>query len=233
MKQAINNRAFLKKFRFAVLAADVAVLTIHDNQLWVRLMRVNRPPFFDNHVGLPGGLVEPAETAEEAAARQIKLKANIDPNKVYLEQLATYSRVERDPRGRVVAVAELALVPWEALSSKERMDTEETWWCRIDRLPKLAYDHNEIFTTALDRLRSRILYTTLVSKLMPAAFTLSELESAYETILSRDIDKRNFRKKIKKINVLTSLNKKRTGTQWRPAMLYAFRSKSVTTIEMM
>lgn len=233
MKHPTNNQAFLKKFRFAVLATDIAIFTLNDDHLWVRLIRVNRPPHFDGVPGLPGGLLEPTETAEETAARLVSEKAGLAPTKVYLEQLATFSRVNRDPRGRVVAVAELALINWQSLTTKEQADNKEVWWNRIDKLPKLAYDHNEIFTTALERLRSRITYSTLISKLIPETFTLSELEAAYETILSKEIDKRNFRKKIKKLNILKTTNKKRMGTQWRPAELYSFRSTKVVPTEIL
>ncbi len=98
--------------------------------------------------------------------------------------------------GRVVAVAYLALVPWETLSPEEQADTKESYWRPASKAPKLAYDHDEILEAALKRLRSRIRYTTLIQKLMPKEFTLTELERAYESILGTDLDKRNFRKKI-------------------------------------
>ncbi len=231
MPKTLQSQAFVKKFRFAVLASDVALFTLHDNYLWLRLIPVNRPPHFTNTEGLPGGLVESTETAEEAAARMIKTKAGVDTKKIYIEQLATFSRIDRDPRGRVVAVAALALVPWEELSEEERADTAGARWCRTDRLPKLAYDHQEISRTALERLRARLEYTTVVSKLLSRLFTLGELEGAYAAILNRQIDKRNFRKKINKLGILASSNKQRTGEKWRPAKLYSFKSKDVQVHE--
>jgi 8-oxo-dGTP diphosphatase len=218
--------------RFAVLASDVVLFTIHEGTLLVRVTRVDRPPYFPNTKGLPGGLIDPTETAEEAAARLLKDKACISPSGVHLEQLYTFSAIDRDPRGRVVAVAYIGLVPWESLGDTERANTPEAWWANPETLQGLAYDHDQVLDSALKRLRSRVTYTTIMSKLMPAEFTLTELESAYESILATDLDKRNFRKKILKLNVLKPLKRKRTGGRFRPAELYAFMHESIHDIEL-
>ncbi len=218
---------------FAVLATDVALFTVRNGELLVRLITVKRPPHFPNHEGLPGGLIDPKETAEEAALRHIKTKTGITADKVYLEQLYTFSAVKRDPRGRVVAVAYIGLVPWEDLSTTEQRDAEEAWWSPIQDAKKLAYDHEEILDVAVARLRSRVTYTTLLSKLMPNEFTLTELENTYESILHTELDKRNFRKKILKLKVLTELPRKRVGGKFRPAQLYKFTSEKVREIEVL
>jgi ADP-ribose pyrophosphatase YjhB (NUDIX family) len=96
-------------FHFAVLATDVALFSIRDNKIVVRMMRVSRPPHFPDNWGLPGGLIQPTETSLEAAKRLLKERAHIAPKKIYLEQLYTFDAIERDPRGRVVAVAHLGL----------------------------------------------------------------------------------------------------------------------------
>ena len=217
--------------RFAVLAADTALFTVRDRMLYTRLIRVTRPPHFPNGKGLPGGLLNPEETAEASATRHLSEKARIDEGKVYSEQLYTFSAVDRDPRGRVVAVAYLALVPWAELSSEEQSDSEEAYWCRVDLARGLAYDHDEVLKLALTRLKSRVTYTTLIGKLMPSEFTLTELEQSYEAILGTGLDKRNFRKKILKLGFLKELAKKRTGGRFRPAKLYRFASPAIKDIE--
>jgi 8-oxo-dGTP diphosphatase len=218
--------------RFAVLATDVALMTVRDGTLLIRLAPVHRPPHFPNSMGLPGGLIDPNETAEEAVRRIVQTKGHIE-SAVYIEQLYTFSELNRDPRGRVVAVGYIALIPWDALSTHEREDTEDAWWVPIEEAHGLAYDHDIILKTALLRLRSRIRYTTIVGKLMPEEFTLTELECVYESISKTDLDKRNFRKKILKIGVLTSLNRKRSGGAFRPAELYHFTSPLVQEIEVL
>ncbi len=219
--------------RFAVLAADVALFTIRDNKLLVRLVKVDRPPHFLNTQGLPGGLIDPKETAGETVERIISTKAHVACTKTYIEQLYTFSALERDPRGRVVAVAYLALVPWEQLSAKEQAGTPDAWWAPANEIRGLAYDHDQILAMAVDRLRSRITYTTLIGKLMPREFTLTELEHAYESILRADLDKRNFRKKILKLNLMTPLSRKRTGGAFRPAQLHRFSSEKVREVEVL
>lgn len=218
--------------RFAIIAADTALFTIRDEKLMVRLSKVDRPPHFPGVPGLPGGLIDPKETAEESAARHITGKAGIH-TPIYTEQLATFSKVDRDPRGRVIAVAYLALVPWESLTDEERSATDASWWAPAEETKGLAYDHDEILRVALLRLSSRATYTTLLSKLMPEEFTLTELEKAYASVIGTALDKRNFRKKILKLGILKALSKKRSGGRSRPAELYSFASSAVQEIEVL
>ncbi len=219
--------------RFAVLATDVALMTVRDGVLLTRIIPVDRHPHFINMTGLPGGLIDPKESAEDAVKRIIKDKALIDSKQVYIEQLYTFSEINRDPRGRVVAVAYLALVPWESLSTEEQNGEANARWASVREVKNLAYDHDHMLEVALLRLKSRARYTTIISKLMPHEFTLTELERVYESILKTDLDKRNFRKKILKLKVLTPLKRKREGGAFRPAELYRFSSPKVTDIEVL
>lgn len=222
-----------KHLRFAVLATDVVLFTVRNNVLLVRLTRVNRPPYFSDSRGLPGGLIDPKETAERAVLRILRTKVGINPDKPHIEQLYTFSGIDRDPRGRVVAVAYLALVPWERLSAAEQADTLDTWWNSARETGHLAYDHDEILDMAIARLRSRITYTTLIGKLMQKEFTLTELEYAYESVLHTDLDKRNFRKKILKLHFITPLPRRRTGGAFRPAQLYRLSSDKIKEVEIL
>ena len=140
-------------------------------------------------------------------------------------------RLLRLLRGRVVAVAYLGLVPWAALSAAEQTDSENAQWVPVSKAGALAYDHDEILATAVARLRSRISYTTLLAKLMPSEFTLTELENAYACILQTALDKRNFRKKVLKLGILKELPRKRAAGRSRPAQLYRFAQKDVKEIE--
>lgn len=194
-------------------------------------MTVDRPPHFPNTPGLPGAIIHPKETAEDAVRRIIEERGKLDAKKIYLEQLYTFSRADRDPRGRVVAVSYLGLVSWENLSEQERESGDGVRWADAHSLKKLAYDHDEMLHMALKRLASRATYTTILSKLMPEEFTLTELERAYESVIGEELDKRNFRKKILKLKVLKEVPGKRTGGRFRPAQLYRFASKHIQEIE--
>ena len=219
--------------KFAILATDVALFSLKEGKLLVRVIDVDRPPHFVHVPGLPGGLVHPAETALQAAKRLLQTKASIRSGLVHLEQLFTFDAVDRDPRGRVVAVAYLGFVPWAQLTAQEQADTESAKWIEVQRLPKLAYDHKEIMQLARKRLASRVTYTTLISKLLPKELTLTELEQAFEVITGKEIDKRNFRKKLLKLGLLNELPRMKSGARHRPAKLYAFKSDTVQEIEIL
>lgn len=227
MKTPSNN------LKFAILATDIVILTIKDSKILVRLQQVNRPPYFNTIPGLPGGLISPTETAEETVQRLLYEKAKLTPSKVYIEQLYTFSGINRDPRGRVVSVGYLALVPWEQLSILEQQDTEEVWWKEISKTKNLAYDHDSILSTAINRLKSRITYTTLSSKLVPKEFTLTHLEKIYELILKKSIDKRNFRKKLISLNIVKKSERKVEGVKYRPPNLYSFITKNVSDLSIL
>jgi len=222
-----------QNLKFAVLAVDVIILTVKDDRLLVRLQKVARPPHFDGIPGLPGGLISPTETAEEAVYRLISEKAHISPSKTYIEQLYTFSKVGRDPRGRVVSVAYLALIPWAQLSITEQQDTEVVWWTNASTVKNLAYDHDSMLVTAIKRLQSRITYTTVSSQIAPAEFTLTQLEKIYEVVLGKKIDKRNFRKKLLKLSVVKKSDRKLRGVRYRPADLYSFTSLKVKEISIL
>jgi 8-oxo-dGTP diphosphatase len=218
--------------KFAILAVDVLLFSYREGKLVVRVQNVNRPPHFTNINGFPGGLISPDETAEQSAERIIREKGGVSAEKIYLEQLATFSRVDRDPRGRVVAVSYLGCVSWENLRESEKLDNERNNWILASRPGKLAYDHKEMLQVAINRLKAKVSYTTIVSKLLPREFTMTELENAIETIKGVDLDKRNFRKKTDKIGILKATGKVRSGNQARPARLYRFVNDKVVETDL-
>lgn len=216
--------------KFAILAVDVAVLAIRGDEVVVRTMPARTNEVFKGKLALPGGLIGAEEDAETAARRIVAEKAALDPQSLYIEQLYTFSEVNRDPRGRVVAVAYLGLVSWESLTESEKSESDGVRWIPARDLKHLAYDHDSILATALARLRSKIRYTTVVGKILPKTFTLSDLEHAYTTVLEEELDKRNFRKKILKLNIVTPTKDKREGGAFRPAQLYRFVSSKVVEV---
>lgn len=219
-------------FTFAVLAADIALFTLKDGELLVRTVHVERPPHFPNHRALPGGVLQPTETAEEAVHRIITTKGEVT-SPVYLEQLYTFSDVDRDPRGRVVAVAYLGFIPWNDLSPAEQESGATAAWTPLTSARGLAYDHDAMLKMARERLAARVTYTTIIGKLMPKEFTLTALEKAYATIIGKPLDKRNFRKKLLKLKLVKPVPGKKIRGNFRPAQLYRFTSSQVHTIEVL
>ena len=214
--------------RFAVLAIDVALFAVLDRRLCVLLIPVERPPHFVGMRGLPGGLIAPDETAEQAVARHLRDKAEVAG--VYVEQLAAFSAVDRDPRGRVVSVAYLGLMPAEQAAAVPLARGQR--WVPVEQAGRLAYDHDEILAAACERLRARLGYSTIARHLLPREFTLTELQQTYEAVLGRPFDKRNFRKKLQDTGIVRGTGKMRSGQPSRPAELHRFAGTGVRLIEL-
>lgn len=210
------------------VTADVVLFTIQDGQLKVLLIQRKHPPF-QGAWALPGGFVRQDESIDEAALRELHEETNV--SSVYLEQLATFGEPDRDPRERVITVAYYALINWERFRLKAQTDAQAAAWFPVKQLPALAFDHRQIITYAVERLRHKVNYTTVCFQLLPQQFTLTELQTAYEIILGTRLDKRNFRKKMCQLKLVKPLGRfKAVGVQ-RPARLYTFTELKVITLQ--
>ena len=215
-----------KQFRFAAVAVDVVVFGFNqDGTLCVLTDVVNRPPQYVNLRGFPGGMVTAQENTEEAAARILAEKVALTP--AYLEQLYTFSAVERDRRNRVVSVAYVGCVRPDVVATYHHQTAA---FVPVHRLKGLAYDHDEMLLVALQRLAAKLSYTTLAQFLLPRHFTLTELQTVYERVTGQTFDKRNFRKKILALNVVKDSGRKEEGVQNRPAALYTFVKQKLTEL---
>lgn len=210
---------FPRHIKFAALAADAVVLSFLEGVLNVRLITTQVPAFKDKRA-LPGALIRPHETADQTVVRVLAEKAGIHAG--YIEQVYTFSRVDRDRRGRVVSVAYIALLTPAELTKVAERKEHTAVWVPVTSAKRLAYDHDEILAAAVARLQAKLEYTDIIRHLLPKAFTLTELQEAYETILKRKLDKRNFRKKLLAQGVLKKTGKHTSGGSFRPAELYAF-----------
>ena len=200
------------------LTVDCVVFGFDGTDLQVLLIRRGIEPFLGTWA-LPGGFVQMEEDLEAAARRELSEETGL--TNVFLEQLYTIGTPDRDPRGRVISVAFYALVRPDQHPAKGDSDASEADWHTVDSLPELAFDHPLILEKALDRLRGKIRYQPIGFELLPKKFTLTQLQSLYEAILGRVIDKRNFRKKLLAFDFLIALDDFVTGAH-RPARLYRF-----------
>jgi len=219
-----------KGFQHAILATDIVIFAIKEGSLCILLVKMQKE-HFRGYWAVPGGLINPSEPVEACARRNLLKAANADD--VYLEQLYTFGEVDRDPHGRVVSVSYYALMPdWRFhLSNSTEYNAIE--WFSIDDLPELAYDHDDVVLFAIERLRSKLTYSNIIFNLMPDTFTLSELQRAYEVVLNKKLDKRNFRKKILSLNQIASTGRRTVGKAHRPADLYRFKRKTVEIIQVL
>ena len=182
------------------VTVDIVAFAIHDGALEVLLVKRKYDPF-KGFWALPGGFISDAdETLDIAAARELVEETNVD--NVYLEQLYTFGDLGRDPRGRVVSVAYLALLKEEELELKASSDASGVAWWRVNDLPKLAFDHAKIILYAKQRLKYKIEYSPAAFNLLTGKFTLRDLQSVYEAVLGKTVDNRNFRKKFLATGVL-------------------------------
>jgi 8-oxo-dGTP diphosphatase len=211
----------------AAVAVDVAVFTVRAGSLHVLLAQARSGPFA-GWWALPGGRVGEEESLDDAAARELPVPTAA--RDVYLEQLYTFGQPRRDPRGRVVSVAYVGLVADpERVSGAPPGKYAGVAWHAVSRLPQLAYDHAAVVRLAVTRLRAKLQYTNLAYTLLPPSFTLGELQSLYEAILGRKLDRRNFRRRVLSLGLLRPLRRMRRGAH-RPAALYAFRSRRPMTV---
>jgi 8-oxo-dGTP diphosphatase len=200
------------------VTVDIVIFTIRDRVLQVALVKRGVPPF-QGQYAIPGGFLREGESLEEAAQRELYEEAGV--RNVFLEQLYSFGDAKRDPRGRVITVAYFALIASDKLSLIAGADAAEAGWFPVHDLPPLAFDHQHILGYALERLRNKLEYTTVGFQLLPQKFTLGELQSVYEAILGRHLDKRNFRRKIALLGILKPLREWR-HTGRKPAQLFRF-----------
>ncbi len=202
------------------LTVDCIVFGL-DAELELKIMLIKRDiPPFQGQWAIPGGFVRMEETLEQAALRELQEETGIQD--VYLEQLYTFGDLGRDPRDRTVTVAYYALINLVDQKIQAATDAREAEWFPIAKIPQLAFDHEQILQKAIARLRGKIRYEPIGFELLPKNFTLSQLQKLYETVCDRQLDKRNFRKKILNMDLLIDTGEVEQGVAHRAAKLYQF-----------
>ena len=205
------------------IAVDAIVFGYQNNQLYVLLIQ-QKFGTQDSYWALPGGLVHNEESLKDAVRRELKEETNISVN--HFEQLFTFGDdVYRDQRNRVVSVAYFALVDPSKLKVKPDSDAENAQWYKINEIPALAFDHAIILGKAMERLKVKLTYEPIGFDLLPQEFLFSELENLYCTILEKEIDRRNFRKKILSFDIIEKTDHFSPLKTGRPAKLFKFNKQ--------
>lgn len=221
-----------RAFEHPSVSVDVVALTVRDRALQVLLVERSEKPYA-GYWAIPGGFVGMREDLDAAAERKLREKTGVGEAAPFLEQLYTFGQVNRDPRDRVITVAYYALLPAPdsglpnaALDSpKAGANAADARWFPAQDLPPLAFDHADILATAIARLQAKLGYTSVAYALLPDEFTLTELQTVYETILGRVLDKRNFRKKMLSLDILEATGKERRLGAHRPAQLFRWTKR--------
>lgn len=205
------------------ITVDTVILTIKNDELKVLLVKRENEPF-KGKWAIPGGYVRMSEDLDAAAMRVLKEKTNVD--NIYLEQLYTFGDPLRHPVSRVITCAYFALIRAEDVNV---VSADNVAWHKVNDLPALAFDHKEIIQYSLKRTRERLEMCPVAYQLLNEKFTLTEMQKAYELIMGKKLDKRNFRKKVIQTEGLRELDEFSKSTSKRPARLYTFDNISLNS----
>lgn len=218
---------YTKPYQPPTVTVDAVIFQLNNNALEVLLVQRSKDPF-SGAWALPGGYSAQGQTTLEALATKVSTKAGVDIHKdlKYIEQLYTFDSVARDPRGHAVSVTYMGC----GLNIEPSDGSETTQFFPIDSLPALAYDHKQIIRYAHERLCAKLTYTNAVYGLLPKQFTLTQLQTAYEAVFGRELDKRNFRKKFLTLELIRETNKMFREGAHRPAKLYEFNNQKLESL---
>jgi 8-oxo-dGTP diphosphatase len=214
---------FTYEYPRAALTVDVVVFALDDDDLKVMLIERDVPPFAGEWA-LPGGFVRVDETLDDAARRELEEETGL--RDIFVEQLYTVGTIDRDPRERVVTVAYYSLVNLAGHDVQASTDARNAAWFPVSELPKLAFDHQKILNLAHERLRAKVRYQPIGFELLPERFTLRQLQHMYEVILDRELDKRNFRKKILATGIVKETTEIEKDVAHRAARLFRFDERA-------
>ncbi|SDS43363.1 8-oxo-dGTP diphosphatase [Mucilaginibacter mallensis] len=213
----------------SVFSTDCVIFGFEAGELKVLLIERNEEPFKDWYA-LPGNIVGPDESVDAAAQRILYELTGL--HDLPMRQFHTFGEVNRHPQGRVVTIAYFALI--RIGGQKDLMPitqyARKAFWHPVNDLPTLAFDHTEIFKRAFKKIRAKLNYEPIAFELLPEKFTLTQLQSLYEAVLSKQLDKRNFRKKMLSYGFLKELAEKQKGVSYRAAKLYKFDRRKYAKI---
>lgn len=197
------------------------IFTVKDGNLKVLLIKRNNEPYKDKWA-LVGGALYNTETVDNGMKREIIEKTGIEEIDLHYSNI--FSDINRSPIMRMIAISYVGLVDYKKLTLlKKSLKTTDCDWFDVKLIPDLAYDHNEIFTSSLETLKELINTTNIMKSLFNYEFTIPEIQNVYETILNKELDRRNFRKKLLQSDLIIETNKYKNYKGNKPAKLYKFR----------
>jgi ADP-ribose pyrophosphatase YjhB (NUDIX family) len=214
-----------RAFDAPLISVDSTLFTYHDSQLKVLLVERSTHPDLGLW-GLPGGFVELQndQTLKQTALRKLEEKTGVIPP--YIEQLQTIGNATRDKRGWSVTICYTSLIAYQACAAA--IDTvKDSAWVNVDDLKTmtLAFDHHQIITIALKRLREKALYSIVPAYALAEKFTLPDLQQLHEVLIGKKIQKKSFRRRIEQADLLIDTGEKRQESG-RPAALYRMKELS-------
>jgi 8-oxo-dGTP diphosphatase len=205
------------------VTVDLVIFTVRDGQLQILLIERGNTPY-RGQAALPGGFVRAGETLDAAARRELREETGIASQNLHLEQLRAYGDPGRDPRGRVITVAYLALGP-DLPVPEAGTDASAARWTAVSSILHgriaLAFDHEEILRDGVERARSQLEHTTIAAAFCKEPFTIADLRRIYEAVWGIPLDPSNFRRKVMKTEgFVVPIGARRPPGVGRPAALF-------------
>jgi ADP-ribose pyrophosphatase YjhB (NUDIX family) len=216
-----TEKKYYTQFAKIHVAVDCIIFGFLENQLKILLLKRNFEPGMGK-LSLIGGFVKEEESLDDAAARILYDLTGL--KNVFLEQLYSHGKCDRDPGERVISVSYYALLKVQDLDH-DHVKKHGARWCNIGECQELIFDHNEMVEGALQRLRRMAKSQPIGFELLPRKFTIPQLQMLYEAIYQKTLDNRNFRKKLLAMDVLEKLETKDKSTSKKGAFLYRFDKK--------
>lgn len=204
------------------VATDCVIFGFDEGNLKLLIFKRRVKPLMDVW-SLIGSIVRHEEDVQDAAKRVLKEFTGLDG--VFMEELKSYGKADRDPGARCISIAQYALIRISEYD-KELVKRHGADWYDIDEVPELVLDHNQMVKDALERIKRKARYKPIGFELLPEKFTIPQLQRLYEAVYREQLDARNFRKKVLSLNVLIKLNEKDKSTSKRGAFLYKFDYKN-------
>lgn len=217
----MEDKKYCYKYPHPAVTTDCVIFGFDGTKLQVLLIERGIEPY-KGKWAFPGGFLNPDETAEEGALRELQEETGLTG--AYIEQFHTFTNPDRDPRERVITIAYYALVKIQEVKGGD--DAARAKWFGLDEVPQLAFDHDMILREALSRLRERIHFKPIGFELLPEKFTMKELQSLYEAILDVKFERRNFAKKMLHYELVTQLDETVWPTAKREAFLFSFSKEN-------
>lgn len=204
-----------------ILEALASVFTIEEGILKILLLKKKDEPYKGYWI-LPGGVIDDDKTVEETIEENVLKQVGLSG--LNYEQDSVFSSLDRVPNKRVIAISLISIADeFRIKSHKVETDYEYSWFS-IDKLPKIGYDHIRVIESAISQLKSKLNHTQTIKQIFPSDFTLPELQKIYEQVLTRQLDRRNFRKKFIKLDLIEETGYKAQSITGRPAKLYRFKT---------
>ena len=217
----VNNPLY-KKQGIHVISS---IFTVEDGVTKVLLIKKKNNPYKDMWA-LVGGALYNNEDLIDGVKREIFEKSGIKDIDIYFSSV--FGSINRSPVMRMVAISYIGVIDSKRVAIlKDTLKTSNSDWFPIDMIPKLAYDHNEILESSLENLKLRITETDILKSLFPNGFVIPEIQMVYESILKKNFDRRNFRKKLLSTGIVEDTNKVRVFEGKKPAKIYKFKNSKI------